>query len=90
MDMTYHRYANPLPLLDEMIRFGCFSELVETIFREKETQQEWEYYLHKVWDKSFSDFRTQMKQETKARTEFDLETTLEDSMKFANMEFTEG
>lgn len=90
MDMVYHRYANPVPLLNEMIISGCFSELVETIMKEKETEQQWEYYLHKVWDKSFDDFRTQMNAESKARNEFDLEATLEDSMNIANMEFVEG
>ena len=90
LDMAYHRYANPEPILNNVISFGCLAELVETIFREKETEQQWQYYLHKVWDKSFDAFRTEMKADAEARNEFTLETTLEDSMNIANLEFTEG
>ena len=53
-------------------------------------EQEWEYYLHKVFDKSFNDFKNNVDTEARnslARREFNVETTIQESIDIANMDF---
>lgn len=61
MDMLFRRYANPLPLLDGMIRRGKFAsfirESIEMHNRDEEEKLVWEMWLHKCFDKGYSDFR---------------------------------
>lgn len=60
MDMLSQRYACPFFVLDEFIRLGQFYEfnikIITTIVDERKEQFRWEYFLHKVFDKSYSDF----------------------------------
>lgn len=64
MDLLTEMYASPFLLLDEVIRNEQFSEWVDMFLnklnkkqQEKNDQMLWEYYLHKVYDKSFNDFK---------------------------------
>lgn len=71
MDMLFHRYASPLVILDKMILTRRFSEFVNqfvTIRNEElEDQTKWEYWLHRVFDLSFSEF-LEKAQERKVET----------------------
>jgi hypothetical protein len=57
----YQRYADPLPLLDGMFSTGRLTEFVDgfidTYNEEQEDKTLWELWLHRVFDKSFADFR---------------------------------
>lgn len=87
MDLLYQRYADPFSFVDGMIRTGRLAEFVDqfitTTFKEKEKRNNWEYFLHKVWDDiSFTDFENGMKvdSENKHMTKEQIETTVKDSM----------
>lgn len=57
----YQRYSNPLELMDVMIDSGRLFEFICEMFsirrEEIEEKQMWEYWLHKVWEGSYAQFR---------------------------------
>ena len=61
MDMLFRRYASPMTLLDGMIRRGKFAsfirESIEMHNRDEEEKIIWEMWLHKCFDKGYTDFR---------------------------------
>lgn len=71
MDLLFKRYANPFPFLDGMIQAGRFFDFVIafdiTIYKEKDEETLWNFYLHRVFDKSFVDFKTEIEVEQKNR-----------------------
>lgn len=64
MDLLHKRYASPFSLLDNLIRTEQFSEWVEQFLKktaeEENDKKEWEFFLHKVWNKSFADWKAEM------------------------------
>lgn len=56
----FSKYANPMILLDGMIRTGRFSEFVNEFItihnKEQDEKTTWEFYLHRVFDMSYKDF----------------------------------
>lgn len=56
----FQRYANPMIVLDRMIRAGRFTEFVQEVVRirnkEMTDKSRWEYWLHKVIDMSYEDY----------------------------------
>lgn len=86
MDLVSKRYSNPCFFMDGMIQTGRFEffidSFISTINREREEQTDWEFFLHKVWDESFSDFKEGIRnnkknQEMPVQT---IETTVKNSM----------
>ena len=65
MDLLFKRYASPFVFLNGMIQAKRFSEFVDefvkTIHEEKEEKTKWEYFLHRVFDKSFNEFKEEIK-----------------------------
>lgn len=63
--MLFRRYASPLPLLDQMIKthrlneFVC--EFVKIHNEELEDKTQWEFFLHKVFDKTWVQFQEAIK-----------------------------
>ena len=84
MDLLSKRYASPFLLLDEYIEAGCLSEFVEefveTINQETEEQAMWEFYLHKVFDKSFEDFMNDCKKPKQPEKPVDFEAAINNSI----------
>ena len=86
MDQLYQRYADPFPFMDGMIQTGLFCEFVETFIKtiseEKEERHQWEFFLHKVWEGTFSDFKESLEinKQNQAMSEQTMETTIKDSM----------
>ena len=76
--------------MDGMIQTGRFGEFVtsfvKTINDEKEDEFHWEYFLHKVWEGSFSDFLEEIKinKQNQNLTKGTIETTIQYSMKILN------
>ena len=64
--MLYQRYGKPLELLQQMMEAGQLCEFIDEFIqiRNEELQDKsmWEYFLHKVYDKSFEEFRQQVKE----------------------------
>ena len=86
MDLLFKRYANPFPFVDGMIQTGRFSEFVQSFIEkensEREEQTAWDFWLHKVWEGSFTDFRSEMENDKKNKqmSEKTMEATIKDSM----------
>ena len=90
MDQLSKRYADPCFLLNGMIQTGRLDEFVDefvvTLHEEKEERVNWEFYLHKVFEGTFSDFVEEIEtnkknQNMSART---VETTIQKSMDILN------
>lgn len=78
MDLLFHRYASPF-LLDQVILYGDLSEFISTVWKIKDEEMQWQYFLSKVFDKSFDDFKNTLKQQEPPSKE-EIETTVKDSM----------
>lgn len=89
MDLLYQRYASPFSFIEGMMQASRFSEFVDgfidTInkerqeeFKEKDNQKMWELYLHRVFDKSFEQFKEEAKveQDNRNMSASDIETTI--------------
>lgn len=77
MDRLFKRYSSPMILLDQMIRTGRFEEFVNEFvaINNEETEQQnkeqedkllWEIWLHRIFDKSFAEFKNSLTQEENA------------------------
>lgn len=86
MDLLFKRYASPFLFLNGMLQTGRLCEFVEsfieTVTHEEDEQTQWEYFLHKVWEGSFSDFKEGIKTDEKNKTMSanEIETTVQDSL----------
>ncbi len=83
MDLLFHRYASPFLLLDQIIPTGGLSEFVSTIWERDEEEKQWQYFLAKVFDKSFEDFKKSMKPQ-QGMTQKEIETTISESISMMN------
>lgn len=68
MDLLYHRYSNPLSLLDSLIENEMFSDHIDTLNEKAIFDFEFDVWLHKVEDKSFNAWREELHFDTKARS----------------------
>lgn len=90
MDRLFNRYADPFLFINGMIRSGRFdefvSEFMDTLLKEKEDQVNWDFFLHKVFDGTYSDFIAEMENNKKNQnlSERTIETTINHSMKILN------
>lgn len=56
MDLLFSKYASPFLFVDSMISNGRFSDLIDTIWEAENDKRNWEFFLHKVHDISYSEF----------------------------------
>ena len=68
MDLLYHRYSNPLSLLDSLIENEMFSDHIDTLNEKAIFDFEFDVWLHKVEDKSFNAWREELHFDTNARS----------------------
>lgn len=86
MDLISKRYSDPCFFMDGMIDTGRFTEFVtefvKTHNKEREEKTEWEYFLHRVFDKSFADFREEMRTDSRNQnmSKMTIEATVQNSM----------
>lgn len=86
MDLLYQRYASPFSFIDGMILTGRFGEFVEnfvqTINEEKEEKNTWDFWLHRVWEGSFAEFKERLRidNENQNMSKGTIETTVQDSL----------
>ena len=82
MDLLFKRYASPFLLLDNLIQTSSLSEFIDDMFKfiNKETHErtQWEFFLHRVYDESWTDFNDRIKSEENSKT-VDLGATLKNS-----------
>lgn len=85
MDLLFKRYANPYLFLDEMISSSRMLEFVNKLVQisndEIEHDTMWQFFLHKVFDKSYEDFlHESRKASNKIEENIDFETTIKSSI----------
>ena len=60
MDLLFKRYASPFVLLDNLIATASLSTFIDDFFKfigeEKQEETKWQFFLHKVFDKSWKEF----------------------------------
>ena len=90
MDLLFKRYASPFSFVDGMIQTCRFSEFVdsfvETVGKEKEEEINWEFFLHKVWEGSFQNFKEELdnNKQNQSMSKGTIETTVQHSMNILN------
>ena len=85
MDLLFTRYASPFVLLDGLILTNSLNNFVNEFFNiineERKEKSQWEFFLHKVYDKSWKEFSEDIEQSENQKP-IDLGATL---MKSKNM-----
>ena len=58
-------------------------EFLHTFVEQKQEDDRWEYFIHKVWDKSYSDFceALRISQDLQGMSKDDIEATIQESIK---------
>ena len=90
--MLFKRYANPMIILEQMIRTQRFSEFINEFVRiqneELEDRTQWEFWLHRVFDKTWAQFLEAVEGNSsvaeKMPTQDELERTVNESKKIFN------
>lgn len=81
MDLLFKRYADPFTLMNGYIATSRFCEFLHAFVAQQEENDMWEIYLHKVWDKSYIEFKEMLlSQGGQEMSKDDIETTLKMSM----------
>ena len=62
MDLLFTRYASPFVLLDSLIMTNSLNNFVSDFIGFVKEDNEWEFFLHKVYDKSWGEFSDSIKQ----------------------------
>ena len=79
MDLLFTRYASPFVLLDGLILTNSLNNFVNDFFNivneERKEKSQWEFFLHKVYDKSWNEFVNDIEQ-SENQTPIDLGATL--------------
>ena len=83
MDLLFTRYASPFVLLDGLILTTSLNNFVDEFFNLINEERNWEFFLHKVYDKSWSDFVNDIEQ-SENQTPVDLGATLVKSKNMLN------
>ena len=71
MDLLFTRYASPFLLLDQLILTNSLSGYIDDLFtiisEEKQEQTMWEFFLHKIYDRTWKEFcdETKISNDTK-------------------------
>ena len=93
MDLLYKRYESPFILIDNLILTNSSSsfidDLINFINEEKEEQTRWEFFLHRVFDKSWKKFCDEVSQPIDDK-EIDLGATVKKSKNMLNNFTPEG
>ena len=87
MDLLFTRYASPFILLDGFITTNSLNDFVNDFFNfvieERKEKSQWEFFLHKVYDKSWSEFSYDIEQSENQKP-IDLGATLVKSKNMLN------
>lgn len=90
MDLLSKRYANPCFFMDGMIQTCRFEEFVKefakTAVKEKEEENNWQFFLHKVWQGTYQEFIDDIENNNKNMhmTSINMETTVKHSLDILN------
>lgn len=82
MDLIFKRYSSPFSLFDELIENDMLSDFIDTLIEKNNEDLELKIWLHKVYDKSFSEFTSNIHSQgahTEAMDEEEAKTTIRKS-----------
>lgn len=81
--MLFRRYASPYLILDEVIASFKLCEFIDYIISEHHEQQLWDYWLHRVYNMSFSEYkrRCEKPEESYSMTNSQVNKVIEDTRK---------
>ena len=86
--MLFQRYANPMVILDKMIRARRFTEFVQEVMRirnqEMVDQARWEFWLHKVFEMTVEEYLAKIDGTDEVVSVDVMEATVKDSMGIIN------
>ena len=82
MDLLFKRYADPFSLMDGYIQTSRLRDFLHNVIKRQEEDDRWDYFIHKVWDKSYKEFceSLQTAQNLQRMSEDDIEATVKKSM----------
>ena len=87
MDLLFTRYASPFVLLDNLIANNSLSDFIDDFFKfineEQQEDTKWQFFLHKVFGKSWKEFCEEIESVDKAK-EIDLGATIKKSYNMLN------
>ena len=93
MDLLFKRYASPFILLDNLIATTSLRDFIDDFYKfineEKQEESNWQFFLHRVFDKSWKDFCEEIDSTNKAE-KIDLGATLVKSKNMLNNFTPEG
>ena len=85
--MLFKRYASPFALLDNFISTSSLSVFIDDFFKfigeEKQEETNWQFFLHKVFDKSWKQFCDEIASVDKAE-KIDVDATIKKSYDMLN------
>ena len=86
MDLLFKRYADPFSLVNGYIQTSRFCEFINAFIEQKQEDDKWEYFIHKVWDKSYTEFCESLKnsQDLQNMSDEQIETAIKKSMDILN------
>lgn len=64
--MLFSRYASPHLLIDAVIAYGQFHHFIMEMFEAENDRIQWEYWLHRVYGKSFAEYREDIKEHSRS------------------------
>lgn len=83
-DLLFSKYASPQILLDGLISNGDFHEWVIEFVNAENERQIWDVWIHKVFDKSFAEFKNSIVENHREIPEEQIETTIRNSHSILN------
>lgn len=84
MDLIFKRYSSPFLLIDNLIMHCKLSSFIRELSEIRREEDVWEYYLHKINDKSYIDFKNSLDLDSELVEEQDFETTIKESIDILN------
>ena len=87
MDLLFKRYASPFLLIDQLILTNGLDKFIDDLFKfmeeEKQEQTKWEFFLHKIYDKSWKEFCNEI-EVSNVENDVDIVETLNNSKNILN------
>lgn len=61
MDLLFRRYASPFILIDNLIATSGLCDFIKKLDEIVTEERNWEFFLHKIYDKSWDEFKESLK-----------------------------
>ena len=83
MDLLFSKYASPFILIDNLILTNSLNDFIDDFIKFTNEKRNWEFFLHKVYEKSWSEFVNDI-EISENRKQVDLDATLNKSKNMLN------